>query len=203
MGDVERALADIAALRRQVAAGTQFRGFGPIVLGATAGLALVLGVAQASWPAALAADDARLAFGWVVLAAVASALVGASAWRRARRLHGPLAETMIRGALRAFLPAGIAGAALTVVLVRTAPDLLWLLPGLWQGLMALGLAAARPNLPPGVVWVMLWYAGAGVVVLALAAETRSLAPWMMAGPFAVGQALLALVVWHAGRGDGP
>ena len=40
MKDLERALADITAIRSQMARGTQFRGYGPVTVAATGVLAL-------------------------------------------------------------------------------------------------------------------------------------------------------------------
>ena len=40
MRDLDKALADIFAIRSQIAAGTAFRGYGPATVAATGGLAL-------------------------------------------------------------------------------------------------------------------------------------------------------------------
>ena len=50
MSDLCRALSDIGDIRQQLAAGTLFRGFGPLVLCITGGLALMTAAAQAIWP---------------------------------------------------------------------------------------------------------------------------------------------------------
>jgi hypothetical protein len=49
MRDLDRALADILAIRSQIAAGTAFRGYGPAAIAATGGLALITAVAQFLW----------------------------------------------------------------------------------------------------------------------------------------------------------
>ena len=41
MRDLDKALADIIAIRSQIAAGTAFRGYGPATVAATGGVALV------------------------------------------------------------------------------------------------------------------------------------------------------------------
>lgn len=198
--DLDRALSDIAGIRSQLASGATFRGFAPAVMAVTAMLALGLALAQATWPEALASDMTALLWGWTGLAMVAAALVGVSAWRRSHRHHGPLAQAMIQGAIQAFLPAGAVGALVAWVLLQAAPDTLWLLPGLWQMLVALGLCAALRSLPGPVFWVAGWYGAAGLVVLMMAAESRAVSPWMMGLPFTVGQGLLALVLHReAGR----
>ena len=47
MKDLDKALADITAIRSQLARGTQFRGYGPVTVGATGSLALLAGALQA------------------------------------------------------------------------------------------------------------------------------------------------------------
>ena len=49
MQDLDRALADIAAIRMQMARGTVFRGLGPAALAATGVLALATAMGQALW----------------------------------------------------------------------------------------------------------------------------------------------------------
>ncbi len=54
---------------------------------------------------------------------------------------------MIYQAIEQFLPAGIAGMVLAGVLWRFAPETLWMLPGLWQVLVSLGIFASMRSLP--------------------------------------------------------
>ena len=83
------------------------------------------------------------------------------------------------------------------MLVRFAPDSLWLLPGLWQVLVALGIFASVRSLPPLIALVGAWYFVAGVAVLIVASLGQSLSPWMMGLPFAIGQFLMAAVLYFA------
>ena len=197
MRDVDRALADIANIRSQLAAGTMFRGFGPAVMAVTGVLAIFMAGAQSIWPEALAADPLILLAGWVVTAVVSAGLIVAEMLARSRRHHGGLADAMIWNAIQQFLPAGFAGGAVGLVLVRFAPDSLWLLPGLWQVLVALGIFASVRSLPPLIALVGAWYFVAGVAVLIVASLGQSLSPWMMGLPFAVGQFLMAAVLYFA------
>jgi hypothetical protein len=47
MQDLDKALSDISAMRTQIARGTEFRGYGPVTVAATAVRALAAGAAQA------------------------------------------------------------------------------------------------------------------------------------------------------------
>jgi hypothetical protein len=194
MRDLDRALADIVAIRMQIARDTAFRGLGAATLAATGALALVVAAGQA-----LVLDDPTgqpvAFFGlWIATAIAACALIGFEAVRRSRRVHSGLADAMVFNAIEGFLPAGGAGLCLGLVFVRFVPEGLWMLPGLWQVLVGLGLFASARILPRPVQLVGAWYLLAGLTVLALASEGRHLSPWLMGLPFAVGQGLLAIIV---------
>src|ERR1700730_3080760 len=49
MRDLDKALADIFAIRNQIAAGTAFRGYGPATVAATSGIALLTAILQFLW----------------------------------------------------------------------------------------------------------------------------------------------------------
>ncbi|ACA15035.1 conserved hypothetical protein [Methylobacterium sp. 4-46] len=190
--DLDRALADIVAIRSQIARDTHFRGLGPATIAATGGIALLAAGLQALWLMPVGAL-AYLLY-WIAVAALAVALIGAEAVTRSRRLHSGLADAMIGSAVEQFLPALAAGALVALVLVRVAPDSLWLLPGLWQVFVSLGLFAATRTLPRAVSLAGAWYLLAGLAGLVVAAGTRDLSPWAMGLPFGIGQVLLALIL---------
>ena len=91
-------------------------------------------------------------------------------------------------------PALIAGAAITAVLLRVAADSLWLLPGLWQILLSLGVFASRRSLPRPFAVVGLWYMVCGLACLMLARGDNAFSPWAMAIPFGVGQFMAAALI---------
>ncbi len=87
MRDLDKALADILAIRSQIAAGTAFRGYGPATMAATAGVALVTACLQFLW-----LDDATrnpLAFliGWAVAAILSATMIWVEMLARSRRHH--------------------------------------------------------------------------------------------------------------------
>ena len=199
MRDLDKALADIVAIRSQIARDTAFRGFGAATIAATGVLALAIAAGQAAW---LGDASARpvLFFGlWIAAALVAFALIGIEALRRTRRLHSGIADAMVWNAIEVFLPAAGAGACLALVIARFAPDEIWMLPGLWQVLVGLGLFASARILPRAVQGVGAWYLLAGLVALALGGESHVLSPWSMGLPFLFGQAWLAAII-HRGSG---
>ena len=98
---------------------------------------------------------------------------------------------MIHQAVEQFLPAGVAGVLLAVMLWKFAPEALWMLPGLWQVLVSLGVFASVRSLPRSVALGGAWYFVAGFAVLLLASQTHALSPWTMGLPFVIGQLLMA------------
>lgn len=203
MQDLHKALADIGSIRQQVAAGTMFRGFGPTVVAATGLLAAVTATVQSIWLDALGRHPVVFLAVWAATAAISAALIGAEMIARTRRHHGGLADAMLINAIEQALPAGVAGGAVALVLIQLAPETLWVLPGLWQVLVGLGIFASVRSLPRAVAWAGTWYVAAGVVVLALSSQTQALSPWAMGLPFVIGQLLLAAILHFAfGAADG-
>lgn len=200
MRDLDRALVDITTIRSQLAAGTMFRGFGPTVMAVTGGLAVLTAGAQTLWPAALAGDPETFLVCWVVTAVVAAGLIGVEMLARSRRHHGGLADAMVLNAIGQFLPACFTGAAIGFALLKFAPQNLWMLPGLWQVFVALGVFASVRTLPQAILWVGAWYLVAGISVLVDASFSQTLSPWSMGLPFAAGQFLMATIL-HFASGD--
>lgn len=200
MQDLNKALADIADIRLQLAAGTMFRGFGPAVIAATGGIALALTLIQVAWPSRLVAEPTTFITTWIVVASICAAIIGIEMYARTRRHHSGLADAMLFNAVENFLPMGFAGAALAIVVLNYAPDTTWMLPGLWQLLVSLGLFAAVRFLPRAIAVAAAWYFISGIAVLILASQERSLSPWLMGIPFTVGQLLLAAIL-HVAYGD--
>jgi hypothetical protein len=110
---------------------------------------------------------------------------------------------MILHAVEQLVPSGVAGALVTAVLIRVAPEAVWMLPGLWQILFSLGVFASARFLPRAVFVVAAWYLFAGLICLTMAASARMLSPWMMGLPFGIGQLLAAAILqWSETGTDG-
>jgi hypothetical protein len=197
MRDLDKALADIFAIRSQLAAGTAFRGYGPATMAATAGVALLTAIVQFLW-----LDDPSqypLAFfsAWAAAALLSAGLIWIEMQARSRRHHSGLADVMIQQAVEQFLPAGVAGGMLGVMLWKFAPETLWMLPGLWQVLVSLGVFASVRSLPRTIAFAGAWYFVAGFTTVLLASQNHALSPWTMGLPFVVGQLLMAALLHFA------
>ncbi|MBX6315562.1 MAG: hypothetical protein IRY99_22010, partial [Isosphaeraceae bacterium] len=105
-------------------------------------------------------------------------------------------------ALEQFIPSVVAGGLLTAVIATSAPEALWMLPGLWQVLFSLGIFASCRLLPRAIVAVAVFYLLAGLACLLYARDQAALSPWAMGLPFGLGQLLTAaLLYWTLERGD--
>jgi hypothetical protein len=196
MTELRQALAEIRAIRTQVARGTQFLGYGPRSIAASGLLALAVAGMQARWLAGSVRDISEFLAIWIATAAFSVVL---SAWEtvtRVRRLHDGFAKEMTHAAVEQFLPAIVAGILLTVVLVKAAPHVTWMLPGLWALVFSLGVFASCRFLPRPMFGVGLWYLAAGLACLAIASVRQALSPWSMGIPFGVGQLLVAVVLQY-------
>lgn len=198
MTDLNQALHDIRRIRQQVAQGTEFRGYGPLTLSATAALALAAGVCQTIWVADVPANPARYVAVWLTTGLLCAALIATQMVRRANRLHSGMADEMIRMAVGQFLPAAAAGVMLPLVLLYRAPQEIGMLPGLWQVIFALGVFSSCRGLPKPMLAVGAWFLMTGMVCLGLG-SSRALSAAAMAVPFAVGMAAVAAIHYRAAK----
>lgn len=198
MSDLNQALVSIRSIRRQVAQTTEFRGYGPLTLSATAVMALAAGVAQARWlPTPVEHPEQYVAL-WLTTAVCSAALIATQMFARANRLHSGMAQEMVQMAVLHFLPAGMAGAVLPFVLLHSGQSVLWMLPGLWQVIFSLGVFASCRCLPRTIVGVGCWFLLSGMTCLWLG-DARALQPVTMAGAYVPGMAIVAVLHSVAAR----
>lgn len=202
MQDLEDALSDIQALRSQLARSTQFRGYSAPAFAATSALAVLAAGAQVWLVPRPNADPHLYVALWIGTAIAAAAIIGIDVIARSRRTHSGLADEMIYAALEQLLPAGVAGALLTYVMVRFAPAETWMLPGLWQILLSLGVFASCRSLPAPLIALGVWYLSTGLVCVVVGSTSAPLSPWAMGIPFGGGQLLAAALIYKYGGGDG-
>jgi hypothetical protein len=109
------------------------------------------------WPERLSNDPARYVAVWVSVAVASTALILVEGLARVGRMHGAMASTMVVGTARQMAPFGVAGAGITLILYDSAPGSVWILPGLWQILIALIGFTSLANLPRAIAWPAGWY----------------------------------------------
>jgi hypothetical protein len=198
MSDLNQALVDIRSIRRQVAITTEFRGYGPLTLSATAVLALLAGAAQSRWLPEPAAHPAQYVALWLTTGVLSAALIVTQMFTRANRLHSGMADEMIHMAVTQFLPAGIAGLILPFVLLHVTHEVFWMLPGLWLTIFSLGVFASCRCLPRPMFLAGIWFLLSGITGISLG-DTRALAPVMMSYPYAIGMGFVAIVHYRSAK----
>jgi hypothetical protein len=191
--ELHEALGQIEAIQRQMARTEKFRGYAawPTAFGAA-----LAAVAAAAQPLIVPQPDDDLASYltlWLAVAAMAGGVAAGDAWRRHLR-DATTSGVLVRLACEQFLPCVVAGALVTATIVRCAPSVAWMLPGLWAVTFSLGLFASWRLLPGPIAAVAAWYLVAGCVCLALGPTGAGLAPWTMAMLFGVGQSMLAAIL---------
>jgi hypothetical protein len=200
MHDLDKALADILEIRNQIAADTLFRGYGPLAISITGLLGFATALAQSLWLGDPGNHALLFVGSWIGTAVLCAVVVRVEMQGRTRRLHSSLADAMINQAMEQFLPAAAASIFLPVLLLRFAPEELWLLPGLWQVFVSLGIFASLRTLPRGMALAGGWYFVSGFVCLLITSGSHALSPWLMGVPFLGGQLLMASILYVASGG---
>jgi hypothetical protein len=194
MNDLHKALGDISSMRKQVARSTEFRGYGPLTLAGTAGMALAAAGTQALWIPNPAAHIRTYLGIWIWTAVAATILIGVQTITRTRRIHSGLADEMLHMAIEQFLPSVVAGALITTVLYLYVPSALWLLPGIWQVVFSLGVFSSCRFLPSRMRIAGAWYLMTGLICTGCG-NTRALSPFAMGIPYCAGQLLVAGILF--------
>lgn len=198
--ELREALNQVAEIRQRMAEAETFRGYRAVPSAFSGLLAIGAGLLQARFVPGTGDVGLNYVLYW---AAVAALSLGASVivmWLRDRVLKET--GTATRTGVTPLMPSLVAGACVTVVLVRLAPEALWLLPGFWQLFYSQGLFASCRTLPRPLFAVPSFYLTAGLCTLCLARGSNALSPWAMALPFGVGQLLAAATLyWTLERHD--
>lgn len=195
MRDIDRALAEIGEIRSQIASHTAFRGYGPVAISITGLFAFLTAGAQTLL--SIAGSPMLYLAEWLGTAMVCGAVVRIEMQGRSRRLHSGLADAMIHQAIEQFLPATAASVFMPLLLLQFAPENAWMMPGLWQLFVSLGIYASLHNLPRSMFYAGAFYLVSGFATLLYASQTHVLSPWLMGAPFLVGQTLMAVILYFA------
>jgi hypothetical protein len=194
--ELHDALTQITEIRLQMARTEVFRGYRAVPAAFSGGVALAAAMIQAILiPDPVQQINAYLGL-WIGAALVCGMSAAFEMALRARNSTSPLTHELTHLALEQFCPCLVAGAMVTMVLVRSAPQCVWALPGFWQVLYSLGIFASCRLLPRSMFGVAVFYLLTGLVTLAFAQGERSLNPWAMGLPFSVGQFLAAAVLYQ-------
>lgn len=198
--ELHDAMAQIAAIRQQMARASVFRGYRSVPVALSGLLAWLGAIAQSTLIPEPMEAIANYLLLWLLVAIASFVAAGLEMTYRSWRTDRPLQRELTLLAVEQFLPSVVAGAMLTAVIVRSAPEQVWMLPGLWSIVYSLGVFASSRLLPPATFLVALYYLVAGGMCLVVGQEDHALSPWAMAWTFGVGQLLAAGVLyWNLER----
>jgi hypothetical protein len=193
--ELRDALTQIFEIRQQVARTEIFRGFKALPVAFSGVLALTAAGVQQVW----LIDPAHnlLAYLGLWMGAALVSLLATSIFVAFHCWHSPSPLTRITTLLviSQFLPCLVGGGLVTFILFRVAPDILWILPGLWAIFFSLGIFASYRLLPRATFWVGVYYMLAGLLILVWAQEEWAFSPLAMALPFGLGQFLAAGILY--------
>ena len=181
-----------------MARSTEFRGYGPATVAGTAALAMIAATTQTALLPDPANHIPRYLIIWLTTASLGASMAGAQMFTRSRRIHSGMSDEMIQMAVEQFLPSVGASLLITFVLFRYVPAALWMLPGIWQIIFSLGIFASCRFLPRPMLAAGGWYLLTGLVCIALG-DSVAFSPWAMGIPFAVGQSLVAGILFFAAQ----
>jgi hypothetical protein len=194
--ELHDAITHITEIRAQIARTEIFRGYRSVTVGFSGLIALVTAMLQ-PWvvpdPARQMTDYLTLWFGAAALCLV---VVAAEMSLRCHRAASPWTTRLTWMAVEQFLPCLVAGGLLTFVMLESATESLWMLPGLWSILFSLGVFASSRLLPQPVFWVGCFYLVAGVAHVTLGRGESAFSPWAMAVPFGTGQLAVASILYY-------
>lgn len=192
---LDDALMQIADIRLHMRRSAVFRGYRSATVALSGVLALATAAAQPLLVPSPADDLARYLACWVTVAGISVFAAGLHMWWRTLRFELVPARQHALLAIEQFLPSIVVGALLTLCIWLTAPQVGWMLPGLWALVFSMGIFASCRLLPRPVFWVGAWYLGCGCGALLWGRGEHALSPWLMAIGFGGGQMLAAAVLY--------
>jgi hypothetical protein len=194
--ELRDALTQITEIRAQLARTEVFRGYRAMPVAFSGCVAILAAAIQAVTIPDPATQISAYLVLWVGAAVVSALAAGLEMMIRARTAATSVTRELAWLAVEQFCPCLMAGALVTVVVLRAAPESAWMLPGLWQIFFGLGIFASCRLLPKPTFWVGVFYLGMGLAVLALGQGQAPLSPWAMGLPFGAGQMLAAAVLYR-------
>ena len=136
---LDDALTQIAEIRQQMARSEVFRGYRAFTVAMSGLLGVTAAAVQSRWVTSPEDHLGRYLALWVSVAALSVLVAGMELSWRARHAGPGLARQLTVLAVEQFLPCVVVGAVLTACIYWAAPQVGWMLPGLWALIFGLGI----------------------------------------------------------------
>jgi len=200
--ELREAIRQISDIRQQMASSEVFRGYRSLTVGFSGLLGIVGACIQPRLVSTPVEHLAEFVVFWVGVAALSLVVAGVEMYWRAYRAGPGMARDLTILAAKQFLPCVVVGAFMTLCIVQRAPQVGWMLPGLWALIYAQGVFASYRLLPTEAVWVGVYFTVCGCFCLLQGQGGFALSPWLMGGSFGGGQLLAAgILYWTLERHD--
>ena len=193
--ELHEAISSLSVIRRHLAETETFRGYRALPVAASAFLAVFAGLLQPVFLPNPSDDHAGYVLLWSLVALGSMAMTGVTMFLRDNLYGQSRSRAVTWLAITQFLPCLGAGALASLVILRRAPEIAWILPGIWQLFFSQGVFAACRLLPRMTVIVAVFYLCTGLLVLGTARGEAAFSPWAMALPFGIGQLIAAAVLY--------
>ena len=193
--ELHEALSQISEIRQQMARNELFRGYRSITVGFSGVLGLLAAAFQSRWVPSPETELGRYLCLWLGVASASLIVAGAELYWRALSAGPGLARHMTLLAVGQFLPCVVVGALLTSCIYRGAPQVAWMLPGLWSLVFGLGVFASYRLLPQPAFWVGSFYVLCGCLCLLWGQGDHAFSPWQMGISFGGGQLMSAVILY--------
>lgn len=201
--ELREALQQISDIRACVARSEVFRGYRSLTVGLSGVLGIAAALCQSIFVPVPQEHLGRYLAWWVGVATISVLVVAAELSWRAWVSGSGLSRQMTRLAVEQFSPCVVVGALLTLSVYQYAPQVGWMLPGLWAFVFAMGVFASFRLLPRQVFWVGAYYVICGCACLQWGQGDAAFSPWQMGITFGGGQLLTAVILyWNLERTDG-
>lgn len=200
--ELREALCQISDIRQQMARATVFRGYRSVTVCCSGLLGVMAAACQPFVVTSPVSQLDRYLSLWIGIAAVSVLVVAVEMWWRARVNRSAMTWQMTQLAVEQFMPCVVVGALLTLCIYHAAPQVAWMLPGLWALVFGLGVFASYRLLPRQLLWAGVFYVLCGVICLLHGQGPNALSPWLMGISFGGGQLISAAILyWTLERPD--
>jgi len=221
--EIREALDQISEIHGHLARSHVYRGYRAVPVALSGVLALAAAAVQTRMIANQSPQEFVLY--WMAVGMISSVTAAGGIAYNYLREQSQFARRRTRATVGQLLPCLVVGFGVAALLGRPGSDSVAYVPGLWAVLFGLGIFASRPYLPRITGWIALYYLAAGMVLLAMAQEPKSLllwgervtvgfsrtaagypkslSPWGMGLTFGIGQIMAGIVLyWDLERNSG-
>jgi len=200
--ELDEALRQISDIRHKMARSEVFRGYRSATVGFSGVAGVLAAAVQPQWISSPNAQLGRYVGLWLGVAAASMIVAAGEMYWRALRAGSGLARQHTLLAIEQFVPSLVVGALVTVTVIQGAPQVAWMLPGLWALVFGLGVFASARLLPRPVLAVGAYYVLCGCGCLLWGQGENAFDPRQMAITFGGGQLLgAAILYWTLERTD--